>query len=96
MAIHIHIHNHFKNEELILQKLDNIMATIAELNAKVDELQAALDLEQEQIAASIATLQQAVTDLTQQLADGGTEAERQAVLDKLNSAIADLQSTIPE
>lgn len=70
------------------------MATIQELSAKVDELQTALDTEQQQIADAIAALQATVTDLQGQLTAGGTEAERQAVLDKLNSVITDLQGTI--
>lgn len=95
-------HNHIDIEQLLSQiniiKLQNqkIMANIQELNAKVDELQSALDSEQEAIQSALATLQAAVDSLTQQLADGGTEAERQAVLDKLNTAIEDLKGTIPD
>ncbi len=67
------------------------MPTLSELSAKVDELQGHLDTEQEEIAAAIAALQSAVTDLQGQVAAGGTEAERQAVVDKLNTVITDLQ-----
>ena len=74
------------------------MPTLQELSAKVDELQAALDEEQQQVAdliasrdSSIATLETAVADLT---ASGGTDADRQAVADKINSAITDLKSTV--
>lgn len=70
------------------------MPTLAELNAKVDELQTDLDAEQQQIADAIAALQQTVTTLEAQVAAGGTEADRQAVLDKLNGVITDLQATI--
>lgn len=70
------------------------MASIQELNDKVDTLQAALDAEQEQIAAAIATLQTTVTDLQALIADGGTTEERQAVADKLDTAIADLKATV--
>lgn len=72
------------------------MATIKELSAKVDELQSVLDIEQQQIADALAKLQATVDDLTTQLADGGTAEERQAVLDKLNAVITDLQATIPD
>lgn len=72
------------------------MASIQELSAKVDELQVDLDAKQEQIASALASLQQTVTDLQAQLADGGTPEDRQAVLDKLNAVIADLQSTPTE
>ncbi len=100
MAIfEIHIHGDFAETNKQLKKLnlkiDNVMATLAELSAKVDELQTALDEEQAQIAQAIADLQQAVTDLQGQITDGGTAEERQAVLDKLNATIADLKETIP-
>lgn len=93
-------HNHVDVSEILsllnILKLQNhkIMATIAELSAKADELQAALDTEQQQIADAIAALQTVITDLQGQLAAGGTEAERQAVLDKMNAIITDLQGTI--
>lgn len=94
--------NHIDTAEILsllnIIKLQNhkVMANIQQLNEKVDELQSALDSEQEAIQAALATLQAAVDSLTQQLADGGTEADRQAVLDKLNSAITDLKGTIPD
>lgn len=82
--------------------------TIKEIQAKADELQEKLDVEQQQVAdllaakeadivakqAVIDQLNVTVTDLTAQLADGGTQEERQAVIDKLTSAIADLEATV--
>lgn len=88
-----HITNHVDIDS-INSKLNQIMATLQELSAKVDELQTALDAEQQQIADAIAALQQTVTDLQAQLTDGGTTEERQAVLDKLNAVITDLQGTV--
>lgn len=77
------------------------MPTIDELSAKVDEVQAALDAEQQQVAdllaeknSTIETLNGVVADLQTQLADGGTTEQRQAVLDKLNSLKADLEATV--
>lgn len=84
------------------------MPTNAELNAKADELQIALDAEQQQVADLIAAkdadaaakqavidqLNVVVADLQAQVAAGGTEAERQAILDKLNAALTDLQATV--
>lgn len=70
------------------------MPTIQELNAKVDELQTALDAEQEAINAAINSLNTTITDLQALVAAGGTEAERQAVLDKLNAIKADLEATV--
>lgn len=71
------------------------MPTLAELSAKVDELQASLDAEQLQIQAAIDGLNGTITDLQALVAAGGTEADRQAVLDKLNALKTDLEGTIP-
>lgn len=71
------------------------MPTLEELSAKVDELQQALDTEQEQIQAVINGLNETITQLQQQVAEGGTQEERQAVLDKLNALKSDLESTVP-
>lgn len=97
MAININIY-HFDEQQhsQIIQKLNLIMATIQELSAKVDALQVALDLEQQQIADAIAALQATVADLQALVVDGGTAEERQAVSDKLDAVIADLQATIPD
>lgn len=77
------------------------MPTIEELSAKVDEVQTSLDAEQQQVAdllaeknSTIETLNGVVADLQQQLTDGGTTEQRQAVLDKLNALKADLEATV--
>lgn len=70
------------------------MPTLQELNAKVDELQTALDEEQVAIQAAIDALTTANADLQSQVAAGGTDAERQAVVDKINAVIEDLKGTI--
>ena len=76
--------------------------TTAELSAKVDELQSALDAEQQQVAdllaeknSTIETLNATITDLQAQVADGGTPEERQAILDKLTTLKSDLEATVP-
>lgn len=86
------------NVNIFLITKQNPMPDLPEINAKVDELQAALDLEQQQVAdllaqnaATIATLTETIAALE---ASGGTEAERQAVLDKLNALKADLEATV--
>lgn len=71
------------------------MPTLPELSARVDELQIALDAEQVEIQNAINNLQETITLLEAQVVAGGTEAERQAVLDKLNGIVADLEATIP-
>jgi len=70
------------------------MPTLAELSAKVDTLQTALDDEQIQIKAAIDALTTANADLQALVAAGGTEADRQAVSDKIDAVISDLQGTI--
>lgn len=69
------------------------MATIAELSAKVDELQVSLDAEQQKIADAIAALKQVIADL-QAIVDGAATPEAiQAVVDKVDAVKADLEST---
>lgn len=103
----IHYHYHYpelssdiktvlENQNLILKNQKQIMATIQELSAKVDELQTKIDTEQQQVADALATLNQTVSDLQALIVDGGTQAERQAIMDKLNSAISDLESTVAD
>lgn len=77
--------------------------TNAEFSAKVDELQEALDAEQQQVAdllaeknSTIETLNGVITDLQGQVADGGTAEQRQALLDKMNSLLTDLKSTVAD
>jgi|ERR1044072_8051610 tetrahydromethanopterin S-methyltransferase subunit B len=92
--IQINIENYCEPDNSITLKLDQIMATIQELSAKVDALQAALDQEQQEILDAIDALEQTIEDLQALVVDGGTEAERQAVSDKLDAVIADLQATV--
>lgn len=80
----------------ITNQLNELKMNIAELNLKVDALQLALDAEQNQIALALAGLNQLVTELNALVADGGTEAERQALADKLDVITADLAATIPD
>lgn len=70
------------------------MPTLAELNAKVDELQISLDNEQLEIQAAIDNLNVVITDLEAQVAEGGTAEERQAIFDKLVAIKTDLEGTI--
>lgn len=79
------------------------MPTLEEINLKVDELQTALDAEQQQVKdlnaekdATIATLEATVAELQAAQGDGGTPEARQAVLDKLNGLLTDLKSTVPD
>lgn len=69
------------------------MPTLADLNAKIDTLQTALDEEQQQVANKIAELEAIANELR---ASGGTDADRQAVADKIDAVAADLKATIPD
>lgn len=71
------------------------MATLAETQALANQLQISLDIEQEQIANAIAALNTIIADLQILVAEGGTAAERQAILDQLNATKTDLESTVP-
>jgi hypothetical protein len=75
------------------------MATLEEISVKVDELQAALDAEQEQIAILISAKDAAITGLTESIvalealvAEGGTAEARQAVVAKIEAVKADLEA----
>lgn len=84
------------------------MPTLKEIQDVADSLQTSLDEEQQQVAdllaekdatnaalqANIVTLNETITTLQGQLADGGTTEDRQAVLDKLTALKADLESTV--
>lgn len=72
------------------------MANIQELTAQVLQLKADLDTEQEQIAAALEALNQAIADLQALVVNGGTEAERQALADALTAISNDLKATIPD
>jgi uncharacterized membrane-anchored protein YhcB (DUF1043 family) len=98
-----HFHVQGVDEKFINQKFNSIMASIKDLTAQVDDLQVALDAEQQQVAdllaantTAISNLEQTVADLQALLADGGTAEERQALADKITAIKADLESTIPD
>lgn len=72
-----------------------IMATLAELNAKIDELEATVNAEQEQITAAISGLQATIDELRAQLEDQDPAAI-QAAIDRLDAIKADLESTVAD
>jgi uncharacterized protein (DUF3084 family) len=80
------------------QKLKSIMATIAELNEKVTDLQTSIDAKQQQISDAIAVFNKTIADLKAQIEAGGaaTPEQLQTVVDSLESAKADLESTATE
>lgn len=84
--------------ELIIDNkisIRKIMATLAELNTKIDELEATVNAEQEQITAAISGLQTTIDELRAQLEDQDTAAI-QAAIDRLDAIKADLESTVAD
>jgi len=79
----------------------NKMSTLQELSEKVSELQGSLDTEQQQVAdllaqkdAAIESLNTTIAELQALVTAGGTESERQAILDQLNAIKTDLEATV--
>ena len=72
------------------------MSTIQELSVKVDELQAALDAEQSQVAAAIGSLEAVVVDLKEQLANAASPEAIAEVAAKIDAVIVDLKGTIAD
>lgn len=96
---HYHFHFHNNNEQLLKRLLKNqkqIMASIEQLNTKVDELQAALTTEREQIQAAIDGLTTEVENLNQIITDGGTAEQRQALADRIDGIKNELAAIIPD
>lgn len=88
-----------KDIKLIYKQNEKIMASITELTQKVDALQTqvtdltdAVNTEQQQVTDAINALNQTITELQAIIATGGTEAERQALSDKLTAISTGLQA----
>lgn len=100
--VHHYIHQHPEQEsellKLVRENLNitkNIMASIADLQAKVTELQTTVDTEQQEIADALAALQTEVQRLTDIIAANGTPEQLQAEVDKIQGIIDDVKTTIP-
>lgn len=109
-----HIHNHV-DADSINSKLDKLMALIddlktqvADLKQQTTDLQAAVDLEQQQIAslletnaATVTALNQQIASLREQLANSPTPEALQEVItgltevkDSIATSKADLEGTV--
>jgi len=100
MELHIHIHHH--GDDAVHAKLNHlthltnkIMATVTELNEKVDLLQATIDETQAAALGKITSLETTIQELRDEIAAGGNATALQAIADKLDAATADLKSTFP-
>lgn len=82
-------------------KLNKIMATIAELEVKLVDLQSTVDAEQEQIAAllegqktTIEGLEAQITELQAMVDAAPTPEQLQAVIDGLEAIKSDISGTV--
>lgn len=71
--------------------------TVADIEAKVDALQTALDNEQAQIQASIDGLNTTIQELRDQIANGANDQEAlERIATKLDAIQTDLEGTIAD
>lgn len=80
------------------RQLGHVMATIQELNDKLDSLQSDLDAEQAQIQAALDAQAALIAELQAQVAAGSaaTPEQLQSVIDRITAISSDLKSTIPD
>lgn len=83
-----------KKLDVIIQKLNKMALTVAQLTEKVDALQVALDEEQAEILAKVGELETTIAELRAVIEAGGDTAALQAIGDKLDVITADLKTTI--
>jgi len=81
---------------VIINQLNTIMATLAELTDKLNELQAALDNEQAQVQSAIDGLTAQIAALNEQIANGASPEQLTEVVAKIEAIKADLEGTIPD
>lgn len=91
-------HIHTDNTEVlheIKQLKKFIMATQAELAAKIAQLQETVDTEQQEVSNALGALTTEIEALKATIAANGTPEEIQANLDAMDAIIADVKTTIP-
>ena len=81
---------------VIINQLNTIMATLAELTDKLNELQAALDNEQAQVQSAIDGLTAQIAALNEQIANGASPEQLTEVVAKIEAIKNDLEGTIPD
>lgn len=81
--------------QLIYNQNTNMAKSIADLSAKADELQTALDEVQAKVQENTATFETELQELKDIIAAGGSGEAIDAVFTKLDSTLVDLKSTFP-
>lgn len=101
--IHIkELHIHTDNDKLdqILNELQTLktitMANFAEIKTEFETLKTAIAEERAQATAKLAELQASIDALTQNLAEGGTVEERDALLADITTQVAEVKAIIPD
>ncbi len=87
---HIHIYIHSENEDLIIKKLNQIMATQKELADQLAALKLQVDKSKAEVIAKIAALEQAIIDA------GNTTPEVDAALADLKASVQAEDDVIPD
>lgn len=100
--MHNHYTNHVDLDELIrkitqILKLEHqIMTKLTDIEVKFQELTDAIAEERAQANAKLTELQASIDELKQANADGGTEEERAALINKISAQVVEVKAIIPD
>lgn len=90
MGIHIHIHQHLQNEDLIIKKLDNMSKTQAEIAAELVAIKEQNDKARAEVLAKIADLETALAN------SGNSTPEVDDALAALKSSVQTDDDIVPD
>lgn len=100
--MHNHYTNHVDLDELtrkitqILKLEHQIMTKLTDIEVKFQELTDAIAEERAQANAKLTELQASIDELKLNLEEGGTDAERTALMDKISTQIIEVKAIIPD
>lgn len=90
MGIHIHIHQHFESEGVIIKKLNQIIMNQAELAAELAAIKEQNDKARAEVLQKIADLEAAI------IAAGNTSLEVDAALAALKASVQTDDDIVPD